>query len=144
MYRVWITLLNKGTLWEGQQETNKKFCFNVHFSVARQGNSPDCRTKEGKTYGYYLISMTLVHFSLLLKCYINQKLLFFSSPHQRGKKVPEDLSTVDEIRSYKPISSHAVSWMKYYWHYNSKNTMIPLMQSPLAHENLAPLMGWLC
>ncbi|KAM7441531.1 Pre-mRNA-processing factor19 [Porites harrisoni] len=26
---------------------------------------------------------------------------------KRGKKVPEDLSTVDEIRSYKPISSHA-------------------------------------
>ena len=28
---------------------------------------------------------------------------------QRGKKVPEDLSTVDQIRSYTPVSSHAVS-----------------------------------
>jgi len=26
---------------------------------------------------------------------------------KRGKKVPEDLSTMDEIRSYKPVSSHA-------------------------------------
>ena len=43
---------------EGCGRANKKFCFNVCFSVARQGNSPHCRTKEGKLCSYYLMSMT--------------------------------------------------------------------------------------